>query len=133
MPKITENIPLTGSLFLMNPLTSIRCWVCIKKCLNICIFSIDTVVSVKIISPWPGNLQMLWVRPRKDKKIKNKNRGVLWWLSGLRISCCYCSGSGCSCGMGSAPGLGTYTGVAKKILTEILIIKTLIIQKSRER
>ena len=43
--------------------------------------------------------------------------GVPWWLSGLRIWCCYCCGSGCCCGRDSIPGLGELPhvrGTAKK-------------------
>ena len=32
---------------------------------------------------------------------------VPWWFSGLRTWCCHCCGSGCYCGVGSVPGLGT--------------------------
>jgi len=35
-------------------------------------------------------------------------RSLLWWSGELRIWCCHCCGSGCSCGMGSIPGLGTF-------------------------
>ena len=31
---------------------------------------------------------------------------VPWWLSGLRMQCCHCCGSGYCCGVGSIPGLG---------------------------
>ena len=37
---------------------------------------------------------------------KTKKRNSLWGR-GLRIQCCHCSSSGCCCGMGSIPGLGT--------------------------
>ena len=40
--------------------------------------------------------------------------GVLLWSSWLKIQCCYCSGVGCCCGMGSIPGPGNSAGVAKK-------------------
>ena len=36
-------------------------------------------------------------------------RGVPSWLSRLRIQYFHCCGSGYSCGMGSTPGLGTFT------------------------
>ena len=35
--------------------------------------------------------------------------GFPLWISGLTIQCCQCSGSGCCCGMGSIPGVGTST------------------------
>ena len=35
------------------------------------------------------------------------SNGVLLWLSGLRIWHCHCSSSGCCCGVGSIPSLGT--------------------------
>ena len=33
--------------------------------------------------------------------------GVPWWLSGLKIQCCPCSGLGHCCGVGLIPGPGT--------------------------
>lgn len=33
---------------------------------------------------------------------------VSWWLSGLRIRHCHCSGSGCCCGVDLIPGPGTF-------------------------
>ena len=42
------------------------------------------------------------------KLADNKNnRGVPLWCSGLKIWRCHCSGSGCLCGAGSIPGLGS--------------------------
>lgn len=41
------------------------------------------------------------------KKIK-AGKGVLWWLSGLRIRRCLCCGSGHCHDVGSIPGLGIF-------------------------
>ena len=41
--------------------------------------------------PWPGNVHMPWVWPKKKKKISIQE--LLLWLSRLRIWCCYCCGT----------------------------------------
>ena len=45
----------------------------------------------------------------KKKSLKEKHTGVLLWRSRPRIWLCYHSGSGCYCGTGMIPGLGTST------------------------
>ena len=40
---------------------------------------------------------------------RNITSGVPLWHSRLRIQCHRCSSSGCCCGSGSVPGLGTFT------------------------
>ena len=47
---------------------------------------------------------------------KRLNIGVPWWLNGLRIQHCHCSGFAYSCDVGLIPNLGTSTttGAAKK-------------------
>lgn len=41
--------------------------------------------------------------------IKINGSGVPWWLIRFRIWHCYCFGLGGCCGVGSTPGLGTFT------------------------
>ena len=46
---------------------------------------------------------------QKNRQFNQKmSRGVPLWYSGLRIQCCYCSSSGCCCGIGSIPPIQTF-------------------------
>ena len=72
-------------------------------------------------SQLPGSLSSAWVwlgdfcwtpkisgTPKKGT-IQNIGIGVPWWLSRLRIWHCHCCGSGCCCGVGLIPDLGTFS------------------------
>ena len=47
------------------------------------------------------------VKTVEQTRNRNGLAEVAWWLSGLRIQCCQCCGSGHCCGVCSNPGPGT--------------------------
>ena len=72
---------------------------------------IGTTMMKQLTVPIIGVLKFdfpLWSNSILFLQIKIQFTRILWWLRGSRTPHCHCSSTGCCCGVGSVPGLGTF-------------------------